>query len=180
MLAHLGCAVGAHSQGCTHRERTPIYFRGAQVARAPDPESDGRRSFRGPRASADARGLFSVARPVGFEPTTSGFEGRMGGAKGEALRVLVSDPGVSPEGEEMRCSPVSPGKKTRAGVSTASGAPRDRTGGDLLESALADALADASCAGRFDVVAQLARELEARRPAREPNVVSLSTKVRKR
>ncbi|MBX3222399.1 MAG: hypothetical protein KF795_17905 [Labilithrix sp.] len=45
--------------------------------------------------------------------------------------------------------------------------------GDDVERALAKALSEASAAGRFDVVAQLARELEARRLAREPNVVEL-------
>jgi hypothetical protein len=37
---------------------------------------------------------------------------------------------------------------------------------DAVEDALARALSEASAAGRFDVVAQLARELEARRTAR--------------
>ena len=41
------------------------------------------------------------------------------------------------------------------------------------EAALAFALREAAAAGRFDVVAQLARELEVRRLAREPNVVAL-------
>jgi hypothetical protein len=44
---------------------------------------------------------------------------------------------------------------------------------DPVEVALAKALTDASAAGRFDVVAQLAKELEARRLARLPNVVAL-------
>lgn len=47
-----------------------------------------------------------------------------------------------------------------------------------MEAALARALDAAAAAGRFDVVAQLARELEARRLAREPNVVTLATKSR--
>ena len=38
--------------------------------------------------------------------------------------------------------------------------------GDAVEMALANALAAAAAAGRFDVVAQLARDLEARRQAR--------------
>lgn len=46
--------------------------------------------------------------------------------------------------------------------------------GDPVEAALARALDAAAVAGRFDVVAQLAKELEARRLAREPNVVVLS------
>jgi hypothetical protein len=46
-------------------------------------------------------------------------------------------------------------------------------GGDTVEEALAEALARAAEADRFDVVAQLARELEARRLARAGNVVPL-------
>jgi hypothetical protein len=42
-----------------------------------------------------------------------------------------------------------------------------------IESALATALIDAAKAGRWDIVAQLAKELEARRLANEPNVVTL-------
>jgi hypothetical protein len=45
--------------------------------------------------------------------------------------------------------------------------------GDAVEAALANALAAAAAAGRFDVVAQLARDLEARRQARAGNVVLL-------
>jgi hypothetical protein len=44
--------------------------------------------------------------------------------------------------------------------------------GDAVELALAKALVDASTSGRFDVVAQVARELEARL-ARAGNVVRL-------
>lgn len=52
----------------------------------------------------------------------------------------------------------------------------DRTA-DPVETALADALTKAATAGRFDVVGQLARELEARRTARTAsNVVDLSAR----
>lgn len=44
---------------------------------------------------------------------------------------------------------------------------------DPVETALAVALDRASAAGRYDVVIQLARELEARRTARAGNVVRL-------
>jgi hypothetical protein len=44
-----------------------------------------------------------------------------------------------------------------------------------IEAALATALVQAAGAGRFDVVAQLARELEARRLSRAGNVVRLET-----
>jgi hypothetical protein len=43
--------------------------------------------------------------------------------------------------------------------------------GDAVEEALAGAFARAAEAGRFDVVAQLAKELEARRLSRAGNVV---------
>lgn len=46
--------------------------------------------------------------------------------------------------------------------------------GDVVEAALARALDAATAAGRFDVVVQLARELHARRLAREPNVIALT------
>jgi hypothetical protein len=42
---------------------------------------------------------------------------------------------------------------------------------DAVEAALATALVEAATAGRFEVVAQVARELEARRLARAGNVV---------
>jgi hypothetical protein len=45
---------------------------------------------------------------------------------------------------------------------------------DAVEAALAGALSAAAVAGRFDVVAQLARELEARRFARAGNVFILN------
>jgi hypothetical protein len=44
---------------------------------------------------------------------------------------------------------------------------------DAIENALAKAIEGATAAGRFDVVAQLAKELEARRLARAGNVVVL-------
>lgn len=44
---------------------------------------------------------------------------------------------------------------------------------DAVELALANALEQATAAGRWDVVAQLASELEARRIARAENVVAL-------
>lgn len=50
---------------------------------------------------------------------------------------------------------------------------------DAVESALAKAIEGATSAGRWDIVAQLARELEARRVTRMGNVVAL-TKTRLR
>jgi hypothetical protein len=51
---------------------------------------------------------------------------------------------------------------------------------DEVETTLAKALAQAAAAGRFDVVAQLAKELEARRLAGTGNVVALTAKTRQR
>jgi hypothetical protein len=53
-------------------------------------------------------------------------------------------------------------------------------GGDEVEAALARALTQAADAARFDVVVQLARELEARRLARSGNVVRLEDEREKR
>jgi hypothetical protein len=56
---------------------------------------------------------------------------------------------------------------------------RSPEGGDV-EAALAYALTEAARAGRFDVVAQLAKELEARRFAVAGNVVALPERRRRR
>jgi hypothetical protein len=53
-------------------------------------------------------------------------------------------------------------------------------GGDAVEEALAGALARAAEAGRFDVVAQLAKELEARRLSAAGNVVPFNGQRPKR
>lgn len=50
---------------------------------------------------------------------------------------------------------------------------------DAVEAALAVALVEATAAERWDVVAQLARELEARRFARAANVVMLDVERRR-
>ncbi len=51
---------------------------------------------------------------------------------------------------------------------------------DVVEEALAEALRGATLAGRWDVVGQLARELEARRQTQSANVVHLSAERVKR
>jgi hypothetical protein len=51
---------------------------------------------------------------------------------------------------------------------------------DPVEAAISQALYRAAEAGRFDLVAQLARELEARRLSRADNVVALDAKGRQR
>ena len=51
---------------------------------------------------------------------------------------------------------------------------------DVVEEALANALAKAASAGRFDVVAQLAKEIEARRLTRVGNVITLNAARREK
>ena len=60
------------------------------------------------------------------------------------------------------------------------GAPRFREAPIVLSAAEQRALYRAAEAGRFDVVAQLARELEARRLSGADNVVALDAKAGKR
>ena len=48
-----------------------------------------------------------------------------------------------------------------------------------IEATLVKALGEAAAAGRFDVVAQLAKELEARRLASSENVVTLKRRGRR-
>lgn len=74
--------------------------------------------------------------------------------------------------------PETPSETPRSPVDRDAIGPAIGPDGDVVEAALARALDAAAAAGRFDVVAQLARELEARRLAREPNVVTLATKRR--
>ena len=64
-------------------------------------------------------------------------------------------------------------------MSGAGPAPVPAPSADPLEAALVNALARAAEAGRFDVVAQLAKELEARRLARSGNVVVLDPRARR-
>jgi hypothetical protein len=52
--------------------------------------------------------------------------------------------------------------------------PRAAAASDVVEHALAKALDGATSAGRWDIVAQLARELEARRLAGSPKVVPIA------
>jgi hypothetical protein len=51
---------------------------------------------------------------------------------------------------------------------------------DAVEIVLAKALGEAAAAGRFDVVTQLATELEARRRGRAGNIVSLEAARRRK
>jgi hypothetical protein len=70
------------------------------------------------------------------------------------------------------------GEDTEEDAESFGALPRNATASDPVEDALARALSEASAAGRFDVVAQVAKELEARRLAQEPNVVSLAGRRR--
>jgi hypothetical protein len=98
--------------------------------------------------------LFLVAR-VGFET-------------GETSAAIVADR------RENAAVEATKGDGTRPDV-TASAAPA----ADAVEAALAGAICGATDAARWDVVAQLARELEARRTARAGNVVVLQARVKR-
>ena len=79
----------------------------------------------------------------------------------------------------MRCTSFGPARRTtqdgsRSATADAPSQPLTPNEPAAVESALADALVKAAAAGRFDVVAQLARELEARRLAASPNVVQIA------
>lgn len=73
------------------------------------------------------------------------------------------------------CFPLSPNDSSRNVTADRN---HDTPPAADVEAALADALSRAAAAGRFDVVAQLARELEARRLARAGNVVLLAEHAR--
>jgi hypothetical protein len=76
-----------------------------------------------------------------------------------------------------------PSRPEKGGARPALGQSRGNPAGDTessdqVERALAQALSQAADAGRFDVVAQLAKELEARRLLRLGNVVPLGRSKR--
>jgi len=100
-------------------------------------------------------------------------------AKNKAF--LVEAPGIEPRDTYVPI--VANRREDDADLATQDGAKRREVSalsslGDPLEAALARALDCAAQAGRFDVVAQIARELEARRLARADNVVTLKAKAR--
>jgi len=99
--------------------------------------------------------------------------------------IRTSDP-LTPSGDEaadVRASSpesaLSEGDTARESADSRPALPRDAAASDLVEAALARALDRASDAGRFDVVGQLARELEARRLSRLGNVVLLDSRGRR-
>jgi hypothetical protein len=100
----------------------------------------------------------------------------------EPLRLAAAEPkdelGAEDSGWIEKTSPLGDPSGPEIGgahpLTRPSGNPAvPATGADEVEAALARALDRASEAGRFDVVAQLARELEARRLQRLANVVVL-------
>jgi len=95
--------------------------------------------------------LKSLAEEEGFEPPV-------------ALRPrLISKDATSPTLENSRDVAS---ESADAGGPSVPPPPRLVAASDPVEEALAAALAGATAAGRWDIVAQLARELEARRLAR--------------
>ncbi|HEY6463727.1 MAG TPA: hypothetical protein VIY73_26340 [Polyangiaceae bacterium] len=81
-----------------------------------------------------------------------------------AAEVVIGD-------RDLPCFPVSPDDSSRNVTTSRASEPASASGPRDVEIALAAALARAAEAGRFDVVALLARELEAQRLARASNVV---------
>jgi hypothetical protein len=96
------------------------------------------------------------------------------GGEGEDLREIEN-----PRTDHDPSTPENGGVRTPMGQSWGNQTPQEASG-DEVERVLARALAQAAEAGRFDVVAQLARELEARRLARAGNVVRLQDERDKR
>jgi len=96
---------------------------------------------------------------------------------------MVEAPGIEPPATSVRS--VVDSRENDADYATQDNARRREVSAlsgatAPVESALSIALCRAAEAGRFDVVAQLARELEARRLALANNVVAIDPKVRKR
>jgi hypothetical protein len=112
----------------------------------------------------------------GFEPLVplqAHLISKMGGET-KNLRKTENSPA---NGDPSR--PENGGARLRVGQSWGNPA-ADGRGGDEVDRVLASALGKAADAGRFDVVAQLARELEARRLARTGNVVRIQDEREKR
>jgi hypothetical protein len=110
----------------------------------------------------------------GVEPfRLAAAESKAGLASENSREIEKTSPISDPSGPEIG------GTHTDVGQSWGNPA-SPGTGEDQVEAALARALDRASEAGRFDVVAQLARELEARRLARLTNVVALDPNTRRK
>jgi hypothetical protein len=80
--------------------------------------------------------------------------------------------------EQLENAPQGDAKRPEVSVSAAP-AEGDTSGADPVELALAKALVQAADASRLDVVAQIVKELEARRHARARNVVTFDPERRK-
>ena len=94
------------------------------------------------------------------------------GVEGAEVPRKASDPQTSEDGASGEAS-----ASVRPPVDVEASGPRFGPASEV-ETALARALDAAAAAGRFDVVVQLGRELEARRLARTPNVVQLDARRR--
>jgi hypothetical protein len=100
--------------------------------------------------------------------------------QGESNTTVPSVPNVAHRRENTGYEPPQEGGKQPEVLATADeppGSPDEppslRRGDDAVEGAIATPLSRAAAAGRFDVVAQLARELEARRERQAGNLVRL-------
>jgi hypothetical protein len=125
--------------------------------------------------------------PSRFELETYGLRRQSPGTQGESLRAVAHVEGDATGDRDPACFPLPPDDSSRNVTATEGGpggatAPPSTTGetaDDDVEATLARALAQAAEAGRFDVVALLAAELQARRLARG-GVVALDARRRGR
>jgi hypothetical protein len=124
----------------------------------------------------------------GLEPSANGLREQDGTPQSEALRDVASAEGRTDADRDRACFPLSPDDSSRnvteteaehTRASIPSTTPQTDAAADV-ERALVRALGAAAAAGRFDVVAQLARELEARRLTRAGNVVPLDAAKRRK
>jgi hypothetical protein len=116
-----------------------------------------------------------LARPAGLEPATRGLEEPSEATQSEGLRDVGSSDGVEGSDRDPACFSVHQDDSSRIVTEKSAECTSDID----LEAVLARALAHAADAGRFDIVAQLARELEARRLALAGNVVDLGSAQRR-
>ena len=86
--------------------------------------------------------------------------------------------GVANSECDSACFPVSPDDSSQNVTATGASETAPKSSAKDMETALAAALSRAAEAGRFDIVAQLARELEARRLARAGSAVRLDDRER--
>lgn len=111
-------------------------------------------------------------------PETRVLTGKLARPVGVENRISIGNDGIS--GAYAPEVPSDDLGKPSSTTDKAPSGPAIGPTGDAVEAALSRALEAAAAAGRFDVVAQLARELEARRLAGSPNVVTLPKSSRGR